>query len=82
MIPARRWRIRRASFALGVLSIPKWVDRQAALIADNEMMFIDVPPGDENAIEAAIAVSDFIIMPTRSAVADLSRIWPVSYTHL
>jgi parA len=58
-----------------VLSIPKWVDRQAALIADNEMMFIDVPPGDENAIEAAIAVSDFIIMPTRSAVADLSRIW-------
>ena len=57
------------------LSIPKRVDRQAALVADNEMMFIDVPPGDENAIEAAIAVSDFIIMPTRSAAADLSRVW-------
>lgn len=57
------------------LSIPKRLDRQAALVADDEMMFIDVPPGDENAIEAAIAVSDFIIMPTRSAAADLSRIW-------
>ena len=57
------------------LSIPKRVDRQAALVADDEIMFIDVPPGDENAIEAAIAVSDFIIMPTRSAAADLSRIW-------
>ncbi|MFW9114798.1 ParA family protein [Corynebacterium striatum] len=57
------------------LSIPKRVDRQAALVADNEMMFIDVPPGDENAIEAAIAVSDFIIMPTHSAAADLSRVW-------
>ncbi|WP_347307486.1 ParA family protein [Corynebacterium sp. SA-MJD20WY100] len=57
------------------LSIPKRVDRQAALVADNEMMLIDVPPGDENAIEAAIAVSDFIIMPTRSAAADLSRVW-------
>lgn len=39
------------------------------------MMFIDVPPGDEKAIEAAIAVSDFIVLPTRSAAADLSRIW-------
>ena len=57
------------------LSIPKRLDRQAALVTDDEMMFIDVPPGDENAIEAAIAISDFIIMPTRSAAADLSRIW-------
>lgn len=57
------------------LSIPKRLDRQAALVSENEMMFIDVPPGDENAIEAAIAVSDFIIMPTRSAAADLSRVW-------
>ena len=57
------------------LSIPKRVDRQAALVGDDEFMFIDVPPGDENAIEAAIAVSDFIILPTRSAAADLSRVW-------
>lgn len=32
------------------LSIPKRVDRQAALVGDDEFMFIDVPPGDENAI--------------------------------
>ena len=57
------------------LSIPKRVDRQAALVGDDEFMFIDVPPGDENAIEAAIAVSDLIILPTRSAAADLSRVW-------
>ena len=57
------------------LSIPKRVDRQAALVGDDEFMFIDVPPGDENAIESAIAVSDFIILPTRSAAADLSRVW-------
>ena len=57
------------------LSIPKRIDRQAALLPDDAMMFIDVPPGDDTAIEAAIAVSDFIIIPTRSAAADLSRVW-------
>lgn len=57
------------------LSIPKRIDRQAAVVDDDELLFIDVPPGDENAIDAAIAISDFIIMPTRSAAADLSRIW-------
>lgn len=57
------------------LSIPKRVDRQAARLGEGETMLIDVPPGDATAIEAAIAVSDFIILPTRSAAADLTRVW-------
>jgi len=38
-------------------------------------MFINVLPGDENAIEAVIAVSDFIILPIRFTAADLSCVW-------
>ena len=57
------------------LSIPRQVGKMAARIGKKGVAIIDTPPGDPDAIEAAIAASDFVIVPTRATNADLSRVW-------
>lgn len=57
------------------LSIPRQVEKLAARIGKKGVAIIDTPPGDPDAIEAAIAASDFVIVPTRATNADLSRVW-------
>lgn len=57
------------------LSIPRQVEKLAVRIGKTGVGIIDTPPGDPDAIEAAIAASDFVIVPTRATNADLSRVW-------
>src|SRR5699024_4969429 len=57
------------------LSIPRQVGKMAARIGKKGVAIIDTPPGDPDAIEAAIAASDLVIVPTRATTADLSRVW-------
>lgn len=41
----------------------------------NQVVIIDTPPGDGQVIDAAIAVSDFVIMPTAATGLDTARVW-------
>lgn len=59
------------------VSIPRQLPRIAGRLADGEIIVIDAPPGDETAIEAAIEISDFVILPTRATAADLTRVWEI-----
>lgn len=43
--------------------------------SDNEVIIIDTPPGDGQVIDAAIAASDFVLMPTQATGLDTARIW-------
>ena len=53
----------------------KRLPRIAANLADGDALFIDTPPGDSAAIQAAIEVADFVIIPTLSSGLDTSRVW-------
>lgn len=40
-----------------------------------DVVLIDTPPGDSQVIDAAIAVSDFVILPTQATGLDTARVW-------
>lgn len=58
-------------------TIPRRLDRIARLAHREEIIMVDTPPGDPEAIDAAIATADFVVVPTRATNADLSRVWEV-----
>ncbi|WP_072713694.1 ParA family protein [Rhodococcus rhodnii] len=39
------------------------------------IVIIDTPPGDGQVIDAAIAASDFVILPTQATGLDTARVW-------
>lgn len=41
----------------------------------DKVVIIDTPPGDGQVIDAAIAVSDFVILPTQATGLDTARVW-------
>ncbi|QDC17477.1 ParA family protein (plasmid) [Rhodococcus ruber] len=43
--------------------------------SDYDVVLIDTPPGDSQVIDAAIAVSDFVILPTQATGLDTARVW-------
>ena len=46
-----------------------------------EFVVIDTPPGDPSTLDAAIAASDVVILPTEAAPQDMNRLW-VTLGHL
>lgn len=56
-------------------TIPRRLERIARLAEPGEFIVVDTPPGDPEAIDAAIAAADFVVVPTRATNADLSRVW-------
>lgn len=58
-------------------TIPRRLGRLARLADRDDVIVVDTPPGDPEAIDAAIAAADFIVVPTRATNADLSRVWEV-----
>lgn len=56
-------------------TIPRRLERIARLAEPEEFIVVDTPPGDPEAIDAAIAAADFVVVPTRATNADLSRVW-------
>lgn len=41
----------------------------------DQVVIIDTPPGDGQVIDAALAVSDFVILPTQATGLDTARVW-------
>ena len=62
------------------LSVPKQLRRQAHTINPTDVLVIDTPPGDSDAIDAAINVADFVIVPAGLRSADITRVWDAVYT--
>lgn len=52
--------------------------RRGAATTDAELVIVDTPPGESGAIQAAVDVADFVVIPTRSTNADLWRTIPTS----
>lgn len=52
--------------------------RRGAATTDDELVIVDTPPGESGAIQAAVDVADFVVIPTRSTSADLWRTIPTS----
>jgi chromosome partitioning protein len=50
--------------------LPKYVGS-----SDYDVIIIDTPPGDSQVIDAALAVSDFVILPTQATGLDIARVW-------
>jgi len=46
-----------------------------------DYVVIDTPPGDPRTLDAAIAASDVVVLPTEAAPQDMSRLW-VTLEHL
>lgn len=59
------------------VSIPKQLAGIAKRASSDEVIIIDAPPGDVEAIEATIKVSDLVIIPSRANNADLTRVWDI-----
>lgn len=59
------------------VTIPRQLARIARHNHDGEIIIIDTPPGDTDAIDAVIEVSDFVLVPTRSRSADMTRVWEI-----
>lgn len=50
--------------------LPKYAES-----TEYDVVLIDTPPGDSQVIDAAIAVSDFVILPTQATGLDTARVW-------
>ena len=53
------------------IAIPRQLERITSSLADDEVVIIDTPPGDEPSINATLQVSDFIIIPAAPRGADV-----------
>lgn len=57
------------------LSNAKHLPRLVRTIAPGTVVILDTPPGAPDIIDAAIAASDFVVIPTRTYGLDVSRVW-------
>ena len=39
------------------------------------IVILDTPPGDTQSIDAAIQVSDFVVIPTQASMIEVDRVW-------
>lgn len=44
-------------------------------LPDDGINFIDTPPGNSSVIDRAVAVADFVVIPTAPSLTDLHRVW-------
>lgn len=44
-------------------------------LPDDGINFIDTPPGNSAVIDRAVAVADFVVIPTAPSLTDLDRVW-------
>jgi len=57
------------------VSNTKRIARLAEQMGPDDFLVIDTPPGDASVIQAAVDISDFVIIPTRPSGADTARVW-------
>ncbi len=53
----------------------KRLPRLVAGIDKDAIVILDTPPGDARSIDAAIEVSDFVIVPTQASGIEVARVW-------
>lgn len=56
-------------------SSAKRLPRTLHEISEEFVVILDTPPGDPESIEAAIEVSDFVVVPTQASGIELKRVW-------
>src|SRR5690625_7692777 len=59
------------------IAIPRQLERITSSLADDEVIIIDTPHGDEPSINATLRVADFIIIPAAPRGADGAQMWKV-----
>lgn len=58
-----------------VFSSPKRLPRTLHELSETHIIILDTPPGDATSIEAAIGVSDFVVVPTQASGIEVKRVW-------
>lgn len=51
------------------------LDRLVASFPRGTMVLLDTPPGDSDVIDRAVAVSDFVVVPTQASMIEVERVW-------
>lgn len=52
--------------------LPRLADRHRTA---NNVVVIDTPPGDPDAIDAAIKAADFVLVPSQASPIEIARVW-------
>ena len=58
-------------------SSAKRMHRMLHQLQEDNIIILDTPPGDPASIDAAIRVSDFVVVPTQASGIELSRVWEI-----
>ncbi|AKF14202.1 ParA-like dsDNA partitioning protein [Mycobacterium phage Luchador] len=72
---ATEWAVRAASKRI-VMPFEVIRDEKLKELPDRELVIIDTPPGTAHAIQAAVDVSDLVIIPCGPSPMELERVWP------
>ncbi|AGS36029.1 hypothetical protein B841_12921 (plasmid) [Corynebacterium maris DSM 45190] len=51
------------------------LDKTITRAGQNAVTILDTPPGDTRSIDAAIKVSDFVLIPTQTSLIEVDRVW-------
>ena len=57
------------------ISNAKRLGRYVKSLSQDTIVILDTPPGDPQTIDAAVDISDFVVVPTRSSGIETSRVW-------
>lgn len=57
------------------ISNAKRLSRRVKGVGKDTIVILDTPPSDPQIIDAAVDVSDFVVVPTRSSGIETSRVW-------
>ena len=51
------------------------LDKTITRAGQDAVTILDTPPGDTRSIDAAIKVSDFVLIPTQTSLIEVDRVW-------
>ncbi|QBJ01122.1 ParA-like dsDNA partitioning protein [Mycobacterium phage Arissanae] len=72
---ATEWAVRAASKRI-VMPFEVVRDEKLSNLPERDLVIIDTPPGTAHSIQAAIDVSDLVIVPCGPSPMELERVWP------
>jgi chromosome partitioning protein len=75
---AAEWLEERPIDGIEVIEAPSERTLARAMRADEGTVVVDLPPGDERLVQAAISAADAVVIPTRAGGVEFGR---VTYTH-
>lgn len=57
------------------ISNARRLERSLLQAGEKTVVILDTPPGENKAIEAAIKLSDFVVVPTQASAIEIARVW-------